>query len=148
EDNPGSFRAEAAANLVRQLGIESEVVQLGAVPYGQLHHLHAACDLYVTPAYAETFAHHVVEAMASGLPIIAADTPLHREICGESAVYFSRFSPEDLAVRVAEVAGDSSRMQSMSGRGKLESERFNWGRHVDEILALATSLDRSKTTAP
>jgi len=147
EDNPGSFHADAAARIVEQLGIGAEVVQLGAVPYRQLHHVCAACDLYVTPAYTETFAHHVVEAMASGLPVIAADIPLHREICGEAAVYFSRFSPQELATRVAEVAANSSLMQTLSAQGKRESTRFNWAQHVDEIVALANSLHRRKPNA-
>ena len=123
------------------------MVQLGAVPYRQLHHVYAATDLYVTPAYTETFAHHVVEAMASGLPVIAADIPVHREICGEAAVYFSRFSPQELAARVAQVATDSSLMQTLSAQGKREATRFNWAQHVDAIVALANSLNGGKTNA-
>ncbi len=37
EDNPGSYRAQAAADLVAQLGIADIVVELGAVPYSLLH---------------------------------------------------------------------------------------------------------------
>jgi len=70
-ENPGSYRAEAAARLVRQLGISDHVVELGAVPYHLLHHIYRTCDIYVTPAYAETFAHPLVEAMASGLPTVS-----------------------------------------------------------------------------
>jgi glycosyltransferase involved in cell wall biosynthesis len=51
EDNPGAYRAESAAHLLREPGIAECVVQLGAVPYAALHHLYAGCDLYVSPAY-------------------------------------------------------------------------------------------------
>ncbi len=104
KDNPGEYRADGAAILVQQLGLSEEIVELGAVPYRSLHHLYRACDFYVTPAYAETFAHPLVEAMASGLPVIASDLSVHREICGEAAVYFPRFSAEDLAERVFHAA--------------------------------------------
>ena len=140
EDNPGSFHAENAAALLEQLGIAADVVQLGAVPYRQLHHVYAACDLYVTPAYTETFAHHVVEAMASGLPVIAADIPIHREICGEAAMYFPRFSPEVLAAAVAEITASPERMRKMSSQGKQEALRFSWAQHVEQIVALAHAI--------
>jgi len=139
-DNPGTFRAERAAALVRKLGIAPSVMGLGAVPYRQLHHVYAACDLYVTPAYTETFAHHVVEAMASGLPVIAADLPVHREICGAAAIYFPRFSPEALATQVVELAASSERMKKMSAQGRKEALRFSWAEHVNEIVSLAASL--------
>jgi len=98
---------------VRQLKLSREVVELGAVPYSALHHLYRSCDVYATPAYAETFAHPLVEAMASGLPVIASDLAVHREICGEAAVYFPRFAPESLAERIMQVCGSDEQKSAM-----------------------------------
>ena len=140
EDNPGTFRAESAAALVSQLGIAGDVLELGAVPYRHLHHVYGASDLYVTPAYTETFAHHVVEAMASGLPVVASDLPVHHEICGSAAVYFPTFSAAELASRISTLAASVEQRQRMSGEGREQSARFSWSAHVQEILALATSL--------
>src|SRR5206468_11985987 len=55
--NPGVYRPEMAATLVKKLGVSDSVVELGAIPYRQLHRLYSRADLYVTPAYSETFAH-------------------------------------------------------------------------------------------
>ena len=82
--NPGSYRAESAAALMSALGVRDNVVELGTVPYRSLHHLHRASDIYVSPAYAETFAHPLVEAMSSGLPLVVSALPVHREICGDA----------------------------------------------------------------
>lgn len=140
EDNPGDYRADAAAELVRQLNLGDEVVELGAVPYPSLHQLYRACDLYVTPAYAETFAHPLVEAMASGLPMIASDLPVHREICGQAALYFPRFSPEGLAEQVMQAAQSTEQAASMREKGIARSQDFSWDKHVDELLRLAGRL--------
>ena len=145
EKNPGSYRAEAAAALVQQLGISEQVIELGAVPYQNLHRVYRACHIYVTPAYAETFAHPLVEAMASGVPVVAADLPVHREVCGQAALYFQRFSPEDLADQVLRLEASPDLRKSSTERGRNRSREFSWEKHVEEILSVATSL---KNIAP
>jgi glycosyltransferase involved in cell wall biosynthesis len=143
-DNPGEYQADTAAHLVRQLGLRQEIVELGAIPYGLLHRLYRACNLYVTPAYAETFAHPLVEAMASGIPVIASDLPVHQEICGDAALYFSRFSPEALAGRILEAYESAEKAETMRQRGLARSSDFSWDKHVDDLLQLARRLASGK----
>jgi glycosyltransferase involved in cell wall biosynthesis len=140
ENNPGSYHAEPAAALVQLLGIAEQVVELGAIPYYLLHHVYRACDIYVTPAYAETFAHPLVEAMASGLPLVAADLPVHREICGEAALYFQRFSPQELADQVLRLEASPDLQTALAERGRTRSREFSWEKHVGEILDLAAKF--------
>jgi glycosyltransferase involved in cell wall biosynthesis len=143
DEYSGAHRTETAAALVRQLAISNQVVELGAVPYHLLQHVIRACDIYVTPAYAETFAHPLVEAMACGLPVVASDLPVHREICGNAAVYFPRFSPQVLADRVAQVGQSSTLRKQLVGCGSKRWRDFSWRGHVDQIIALAQSLKNS-----
>jgi len=140
EKNPGSYHAEPAAQLVQRLGIAEHVVELGAIPYHLLHHVYGACDIYVTPAYAETFAHPLVEAMASGVPVVAADLPVHREICGEAALFFQRFSSQELADQVLRLEASLDLRKAFIESGRTRSREFSWEKHVDELLDLATSL--------
>lgn len=144
--NPGSFRPEAAARLVKDLGLDSNLVQLGAVPYQLLHHVYRACDLYVTPAYVETFAHPLVEAMAAGLPVVASDLAVHREVCGDAALYFPPFSPELLAETVCQVATSDELCGRIAARGLERSKDFSWKNHVARIISIAEDLVRAKAT--
>jgi len=143
-ENPGSYRTEAAAALVRELGIQEEVVELGAIPYRSLHHLYRACDVYVTPAYTETFAHPLVEAMASGLPIVASDLPVHREICGGAALFFDHSSPEDAATKISQLAFSPDIARRLATDGRARSLEFRWTQHVDELLSFALNLLRER----
>lgn len=147
KDNPGDYRANSAAALVERLRISEEIVELGSVPYSLLHHLYHACDFYVSPAYAETFAHPLVEAMASGLPVIASDLAVHKEICGESALYFPRFSPDVLAEQIVQAWQSPEQAATMRQRGLLRSQDFNWEKHVEELLRLARRL-ANRTDGP
>jgi glycosyltransferase involved in cell wall biosynthesis len=125
---------------VQELGVNSNVVELGAVPYHLLHHVYRACDLYVTPAYVETFAHPLVEAMASGLPVIASDLAVHREVCGDAAIHFPAFSPHLLAEAVARVAQSPELCKKMSESGLKRSGDFSWKDHVARVISIAQTL--------
>ncbi len=139
-ENPGTYNPSRAADLIRELGVSDIVVQLGSIPYCQLHHLYRSVDIYVTPAYTETFAHPLVEAMASGLPVVASDLAVHREICGGAAEYFPTFSPDALAEKIAEVTQSPQKLREMAVAGSERSGGFSWKAHVEAILSLCDEL--------
>jgi glycosyltransferase involved in cell wall biosynthesis len=139
-ENPGAYSPESAAKLANDLGVAAMIVELGPVAYHQLHNLYRRADVYVSPAYAETFAHPLVEAMASALPVIASDLAVHREICQDAAIYFPRFSPEALAENAAQVLASPNVLQQLSIKGRQRSSEFSWKVHVEKIIELAKSL--------
>jgi len=139
-ENPGAYRPDAAAKLVRELEVGDIVVELGAIPYRQLHQIYRQADIYVTPAYTETFAHPLVESMSCAVPVVASDLAVHREICGDTALYFARFSPEELAARVLQLVSSDSLRATLSAKGVERASGFSWRKHVDDLFALAGSL--------
>jgi glycosyltransferase involved in cell wall biosynthesis len=138
--NPGSYRTGDASALVRDLRISENLVELGAVSYYLLHHVYSKADFYVTPAYCESFAHPLIEAMSTGIPIVASDIPVHREICRDSAVYFDRFSAGELAQAVVQLANSRSSVERLSAAGLQRSQEFSWISHLDNILSLANRV--------
>jgi glycosyltransferase involved in cell wall biosynthesis len=149
-ENPGTYKTQAAAALVERLGIREEVVELGAVPYDTLHHVYRACDLYVTCSYAETFAHPLVEAMASGLPVVASDLAVHREVCEDAAEYFPRFDPGYLAEQAAAILASEGLWSRKAELARIRARAFRWDKHVSEIVDLArqySGLQPARLTA-
>jgi len=140
DKTPGAYDPQSAARLIDELGIREQVVELGSVPYEHLHHVYKCCDLFVTAAYTETFAHPLVEAMASGLPVIASDLRVHREICGDAAAYFPRFSANELAAQLSRLAGKPDDRQAMSILGLDRCPRYSWESHVKQLVTLAQEL--------
>ena len=143
-DNPGAYRAESAALLANDLRGSKDIVELGTIPYRSLHHLYRACHIYVTPAYAESFAHPLIESMSSGLPVVASDLPVHREICGDAGIYFPRFSPDALAERVLQVQESPELAEKLSSNGLRRACDFSWSKHVERLVVLAQELVRSE----
>ena len=138
--NPGTYKPDYAKQLIRDLAVSEMVVELGPIPYHQLHHVYAQADIYATAAYAETFAHPLVEAMATGVPVVASDIPVHREICGDGALYFERFSPEALVESILQITSENKVRRSIVERGTTRAGQFSWKVHVDQIIELSRLL--------
>jgi glycosyltransferase involved in cell wall biosynthesis len=83
--------------------------------------------------------------MASGLPVVAADLSVHREVCGEAALYFQRFSPEELAEQVLRLEGSHDLRNALAEQGRKRAHEFSWENHVDELLPHATQLTQASS---
>jgi glycosyltransferase involved in cell wall biosynthesis len=144
DENPGKYRAESAASLAADLRREGHIVELGTISYRSLHHLYRACHIYVTPAYTESFAHPLIEAMSSALPVVASDLPVHREICADAGIYFPRFSPEALAERVLQIEASPILAERLAYNGLRRARDFSWSEHVGALVSLAKQLVRAE----
>ncbi|MGE0883050.1 MAG: glycosyltransferase family 4 protein [Blastocatellales bacterium] len=132
----GGYDATAAAELIDRLGVRGDIAMLGAVEYDKLHQIYRHCDVFVCPSYSESFGHPLVEAMASGVPVVSADLPVHREICGEAAVYFDVFDENDLAGKCLRALTENDWHQQMKAAGLTRSRQFSWDEHVRQLIAL------------
>ena len=86
------------------------------------------------------FAHPLVEAMASGLPIVASDLPVHREIADGAAVFFARCSPTELADRISQLLDSPLLISELKQKGVEQSHKFSWKKHVEQLLGMAETL--------
>lgn len=135
---PAHPNLERERREIEELEGRGVVTDLGPRPYKDLPELYRGSDIFVFPSYTESFGHPMVEAMASGVPVVAADTPTNREVCGDAAVYFETFSPEACAEAVQRVAESPDLASQLRAAGVERSRTFTWSRHV-ELLWQALS---------
>ena len=81
-------------------GLPQPARYIGRVGDGQLKALYQAASCFVFPSRYEGFGLPVVEAMACFCPVVAADIPALREICGDAAIFCNPMLPEDIADHV------------------------------------------------
>ncbi|NOT64028.1 MAG: glycosyltransferase [Acidobacteria bacterium] len=136
DGNYGGYDATRDVELIERLKLTDDLVMLGAVAYRQLHEVYRACDLFACPSYAESFGHPLLEAMANDLPVIAANLPVHREICQNAATYFDVFDETELAIRVAEVLKDEPLRKRLVEAGRQRVKEFSWDAHVEGLMQL------------
>jgi len=117
----------------------------GLVPYEGVPKLYAQSDLFVFPSLAESFGYPVVEAMASGLPVIASDVPICREICGKAAIYINPLNARDLAEKILMMRGNPQRRKELGEAGRKRAEElFDWNDHVQRLLKLIDTVGDEK----
>lgn len=134
-----------AAALIRALGLASQIEMLGNVPRDSIAGVYEAADVVACPSYAESFGHPLVEAMASGKPIVASAIPIHREICGEAALYFPTFEPRDLARRLHQVLKTPSLAGRLVERGRARVPRFSLSEHFHRLMV---AIARAASSVP
>lgn len=124
--------------LAKRPDVQKWVEFVGPLGLREVSTLYRESDIMIFPSLAESYGYPMPEAMSYGLPIVAADTPVNREICGDAAVYFSPMDPDDLARRIRHVAEDVVLRKNLRQNG-LQRARvmFRWDTHVKKILESA-----------
>jgi glycosyltransferase involved in cell wall biosynthesis len=82
----------------------------------------------VLPSLHEGFGLTALEAMAAGVPVIAARSPGLTETCGDAALYVDPYDAEDLARTITRVSGDPVLRRDLSERGRRHAAEFSWAR--------------------
>lgn len=116
-------------------------IHLGPEPHERISQLYKNADLFIFPSFVESFGHPMIEAMAAGLPIIAADTPINREICGEAAIYFSPFDGKELAEKIVTLYNNEEQKHRMIEIGKNRIKLFKWEDHVNRLIEIFEKLN-------
>lgn len=117
---------EALAFARHQLGLEEEVELAGALPPNAVAAELQQADLFFHPAISEGFCNAVLEAQASGLPVVCTDADGLRENVehGGTGLVVPRRSPSALAAAIAELAADPARRAAFGRSGRERVQRL------------------------
>jgi glycosyltransferase involved in cell wall biosynthesis len=117
-------------------GVADDWFEMGYVPYRHLPSIYEAADLYVFPSFTESFGHSLVEAMASGLPIVAANMPVNREVCGPAGEFFPPFDADRCAALIARLMQSEDDRQQIAQAASERAEHFSWKQYTEDLLNL------------
>jgi glycosyltransferase involved in cell wall biosynthesis len=131
----GPERSDYAA-LAAELGVTDRLHMLGDVTRSDVTDLLAAADLFVFPSVWETFGLAAVEAAMAGVPIVAADLPVLREVLSANGGAAATFVPPSDTQRWVDAIDKTAHDAPRPAIVTAIAQRYSVARMVDAYAAL------------
>lgn len=111
---------------VNTLGLENRVHFLGYVSDNLLRFLYRKAVVFVYPSLFEGFGLTVLEAMASGCPVITSNTSSLPEIAGDAAILLNPEDVEELSANIVLISNNKELREEMTAKGLQRANAFTW----------------------
>ncbi len=125
-----------------------DIIWVGYLERQQVFDVLRNASCLVFPSFYEGFGLPVLEAMASGVPVVCSRAASLPEVAGNAAVFFDPFSVDDMAERITSVALDPQLRQELRKKGFKNLERFSWRKTAAETVAVYDELLRTSVASP
>jgi phosphatidylinositol alpha-mannosyltransferase len=125
--------------------LSHDVRFLGFVPSAERSSYYASGDVLLCPAVGGTFGIILLEAMAAGCAIVAADTPGFRHVMQDGVQGFMVDLAKDptcthLAARVVELLEDGQARRNFAAAGRRTAATFDWSAVAADVIGLYDEL--------
>jgi glycosyltransferase involved in cell wall biosynthesis len=126
------------AALAESLGVQDHVTLPGRILYRDCHAYLALGDIAVAPKMSETEgAGKITNYLAMGLPVVAFDSPVSREILGDVGRYARFGDAQSLAEEMIALLDDGREMEILSAAGRAKAVReHSWELGALQIQAI------------
>ncbi|HEX8006699.1 MAG TPA: glycosyltransferase, partial [Trebonia sp.] len=111
-------RREGLERLAERIGVGEQVRFLGFVPDAELPQVYSVADVFAMPGVAELQSIATLEAMASGLPVVAADAMALPHLIDGNGFLYQPGEVAELARHLTAILSDAELRASM-GRASL-----------------------------
>ena len=104
------------------------------LPQDQLPGIYAAASIFTFISLTETFGMPLIEAMACGLPIVASDIPVHREVLHGAARMVPPKNADEIAKAIFEVLTDNELNAGLRKASLHRSKDFSWENTASQTI--------------
>lgn len=124
---------EEVHDEINRLELANRVHLVGYVSEEQLRGLYQKADLYVHPSLFEGFGLPILEAMASGCPVVTSDVYSLPEVAGDAAVLVNPREESEIAEGIRSVCENPELAHDLRDKGMARARQFQWSRCATEV---------------
>lgn len=118
----------------KMLGLSDSVIFTGYVSHEELPFMYNGACLFVLPTFHEWFGIPLIEAMACGVPVVAANCRGIPEVVGDSAILFDPYKPQAIADSIIAVLENEKLGDSLRVKGINRASGFTWQKTAEKTL--------------
>jgi len=134
------FGYQKTYNLANDSKYKDDIYFIDFVKQEDLNAMYSAAELFVFPSLNEGFGLPVIEAMASGTPVITSNTTSLPEVAGDAAVLIDPLNTRQIAEAMNKVLSDENLKQDLIKRGFERAKEFTWKKTAEETKEIYFKL--------
>jgi len=115
---------------------------IGYVGYIDLPAIYQAASMLWFPSFSEGFGLPIVEAMASGIPVITSACSCMPEIAGDAALFIDPKNPTSIAYAAQLILNDPEVAAKLSANGKKRAALFTWDTAIKKTVAVYHEVEK------
>lgn len=143
-DHPELKSLKLVNGLIKQYGLEKYIIKPGQIDDDELVAFYNLATVYVQPSLYEGFGLPVLQAFASGLPVISSNRGSLVEVGGQSAVYFDPTDMRQFISVAEELLQDRSVRSKLSKLGLNQAAKFSWQKVAEETKLVYLKVIKSE----
>jgi glycosyltransferase involved in cell wall biosynthesis len=129
-------KCETLRATAQRWQVAERVHCLGHISDEELEELYHCAVALVSPSTYEGFGLPVLEAMSRGLPVIAWEIPVMREVAADATVLVHSGDVAGLATAMLRVGTEPAFRQALCRAGKEQAKKFSWKRSAATLLTV------------
>lgn len=130
----------AISERIAALGLSERALCPGAIADEDVPALYQGAIALVHPSRYEGFGLQLVEAMASGIPVLASQTTSLPEVLGGCGLLFDPEDPASIALQMERIARDGNLRTALIESGRQRARFFSWRKAAEQTLGLYLDL--------
>lgn len=131
-----SWRHEGIMRRIDASPYKEAIRMTGYVPISELRAFYQGAHLFVFPSLEEGFGMPPLEAMASNIPVVAADTSSIPDVVGSGALLFDPFDVEDMRKAISEGFHNRALRSRLVEAGSERVKEFSWERCARKTIEI------------
>jgi glycosyltransferase involved in cell wall biosynthesis len=131
------LRKKAAA-----MNLSDRVVFMGLIERRQMPDVYRANDIFVMASQHEGMSNAMLEAIASGLPVVTTACEGAEELIGDNGILVNYPDSQAFAAAIKTIALDTEKYKAMSRAGRSIAEKYSWSAVADEYVQYYKQLVR------
>ena len=128
------------SSLIKEYKLDDNIIILPSQNFENLKILYKNCKLFIFPSLVENCPNILLEAMATGAPILTSNVNPMLEYCEDSAEYFNANDPISIKNKIQDLLEEDYKIQDMKLKSIKRANVYTWDKFIDNLSSYSNQL--------